>query len=307
MTGRRILFIFLDGVGLGPAEVDYNPFVSADIPCLIGLLNGQRPVAGVPPLDSGRARFIPTDACLGVAGAPQSATGQGAIVTGLNVPRLVGEHWGPRPNAAVADIIRRESLFARLKARGQQAALLNAYPQRYFDAIRSGRRIHSAIPMAVTAAGIPLLTTEDLRQGRALSADLTGEGWRTQLGVADAPLYSPAEAGRKLAELAGQRAFSFFEYWLTDYAGHRGTLAEARRLLERLDAVLASLLQAWDDQSGLIVITSDHGNLEALGHRHHTRHPVPTFVIGADRAAFAARISDLTHFAPAILEYLAPA
>ena len=307
MTGPRVLFIFLDGVGLGPADADHNPFVSADIPCLMGLMNGQRPVAGVPPLDSGRARFIPTDACLGVAGAPQSATGQGAIVTGLNVPRLIGEHWGPRPNAAVADIIRRESLFAKLKARGLEAALLNAYPERYFEAIRSGRRLHSAIPLAVTAAGIPLLTTDDLRRGRALSADLTGEGWRTELGVADVPLLSPAEAGRRLAELAGQRAFSFFEYWLTDYAGHRGTLAEACRMLERIDTMLGGLLNAWDAAAGLIVITSDHGNLEALGHRHHTRHPVPTFVIGADRAAFAQGISDLTHFAPAILAYLAAA
>jgi 2,3-bisphosphoglycerate-independent phosphoglycerate mutase len=307
MVSPRLLFIFLDGIGLGPAEADQNPFVTADIPHLIGLLNGQRPVAGVPRSDSGRALFIPTDACLGVAGAPQSATGQGAIVTGVNVPRLVGEHWGPRPNAPVAEIIRRESLFVKLKARGVDAALLNAYPQRYFDAIRSGRRLHSAIPLAVTAAGTALLTSDDLRAGQALSADLTGEGWRTELGVADAPLYSLVEVGHKLAELAGQRPFSFFEYWLTDYAGHRGTLAEARQMLERVDAMLGGLLAAWDDRAGLVVITSDHGNLETLAHRHHTRNPVPTLVIGAERAAFAAGLSDLTHFAPAILKYLAPA
>jgi 2,3-bisphosphoglycerate-independent phosphoglycerate mutase len=304
MSRPQLLFIFLDGVGLGPADPELNPFVTAAIPHLMGLMNGQRPVAGVPVSDGGRALFIPTDACLGVSGAPQSATGQGAIVTGLNVPQLVGEHWGPSPNAPVADIIRRESLFVKLRARGVDAALLNAYPQRYFDAIRSGRRIFSAIPLAVTAAGISLLTADDLRAGQALSADLTGEGWRTDLGVTDAPLYSPMEAGHKLAELAGQRPFSFFEYWLTDYAGHRGTLAEARQMIEKVDAMLGGLLEAWDDRAGLVVITSDHGNLETLTHRHHTRNPVPTFIIGAERAAFAQGLSDLTHFAPAILKYL---
>ena len=223
------------------------------------------------------------------------------------MPQLVGEHWGPRPNPPVADLIRRESVFAKLKARGLEAALLNAYPQRYFDAIRSGRRLHSAIPLAVAAADIPLLTTADLCAGRALSADLTGARWRTDLGISEAPLYTLRQAGQKLAELAQGRAFSFFEYWLSDYVGHRGTLAEARSLLAELDALLGGLLEAWDDEAGLIVITSDHGNLEDLSHRHHTLNRVPTLVIGAARAAFVRGLSDLTHLAPACLRFLAPA
>jgi 2,3-bisphosphoglycerate-independent phosphoglycerate mutase len=301
-----LLFIFLDGVGLGLPDPDYNPFVSAEIPNLQRLLSGRRPLAGLGPIESDRALFIPTDARLGVAGLPQSATGQGAIVTGLNVPRLVGEHWGPLPNPPVADLIRRESLFSKLRAQGLDAALLNAYPQRYFEAIRSGRRLYSAIPLALTAAGLPQMTAADLRAGRALSADLTGEGWprSARLGEADAPLYSLPEAGRRLAQLARTHAFSFFEYWLSDYAGHRGTLAQARRMLEDLDLMLGGLLQAWDDRAGLIVITSDHGNVEDLSHRHHTLNPVPTLVIGAARAAFGQGMSDLTHFAPAVLNYL---
>jgi hypothetical protein len=278
--------------------------VSAAIPNLQRLLNGQRPLAGLSAIESDRALFIPTDACLGVAGLPQSATGQGAIVTGLNVPRLVGEHWGPLPNPPVADLIRRESLFLKLKSRGLDAVLLNAYPQRYFDGIDSGRRLYSAIPLALTAAGLPPMTADDLRAGRALSADLTGEGWRTHLGIADVPVYSLPEAGRQLARLARAHAFSFFDFWLSDHAGHRSSLGEARQMLEGLDAMLGGLLDAWDDEAGLIVITSDHGNLEDLSHRHHTLNRVPTLVIGSARAAFASGISDLTHFAPAIVNYL---
>ena len=184
------------------------------------------------------------------------------------------------------------------------AALLNAYPERYFEAIRSGHRLYSAIALALTAAGLPQMTAADLRAGRALSADFTGEGWRTHLGVMDAPVYSLPEAGRRLARLARAHAFSFFEYWLSDHAGHRGSLAQARQMLEGLDAMLGGLLETWDDQAGLIVITSDHGNVEDLSHRHHTLNRVPTLVIGAARAAFARGLSDLTHFSPAILNYL---
>lgn len=304
MPLQRILFIFLDGVGLGRTDAEHNPFVTANLPTLERLLNGKRPLAETPFTESARALFIPTDAALGVEGPPQSATGQAAILTGLNVPQLVGGHWGPKPNEAVAAIIRRESLFIKLKAQGIEGALLNAYPQRYFEAIASGHRSHSAIPLAVTAAGIPLLTTDDLRAGRALSADFTSEGWRSQLGVSDTPIYSPRAAGHKLAELSRLRPFSFFEHWLTDYAGHRGDLAEGRRLLEHFDAVLGGLLEAWEDETGLIVITSDHGNLEDLSHTHHTLNRVPTFIIGAARAEFAQGLTDLTHFTPAILQAL---
>ena len=68
--------------------------------------------------------------------------------------------------------------------------------------------------------------------------------------------------------------------------------------------MLGGLLAAWDDAAGLIVITSDHGNLEALDHRHHTLNRVPTLVIGADRAAFSAGLTNLAHLAPAIERYL---
>lgn len=299
----HILFIFLDGVGLGVADPITNPFVTAHIPHLMYLLNGQRPLAHTPRTESARATFIPTDACLDVDGPPQSATGQAAILTGLNVPKLIGGHWGPKPNAAVADIIERESLFIKLKARGLASALLNAYPPRYFQAIESGRRNYSAIPLAVTTAGLPLRTTDDLRAGRALSADFTGAGWRKELGLLDAPVYSPQQAGHLLAQLARTQSFAFFEHWLTDYAGHRATLNEARGLIETFDGILGGLLEAWDDDAGLIVITSDHGNIEDLSHKHHTRNRVPTFVIGGPRRAFADGLNDLTHFTPAILSY----
>ena len=52
-------------------------------------------------------------------------------------------------------------------------------------------------PLAVTSAGIPLFTKDDLFAGRALSADFTGAGWKGMLGFPDLPVLSPREAGAK--------------------------------------------------------------------------------------------------------------
>ena len=290
---KHILFIFIDGLGLGAPDAAANPLASAHIPLLTALLDGRRPLAGVPRLESERALFIPTDAGLGVAGLPQSATGQATILTGRNVPREIGKHWGPKPNAEVAAILRQGSVFSRLTEHGLRAGLLNAYPHRYFEAIASGRRSYSAIPLAVTAAGLPLLTADDLRAGRALSADFTGEGWPEP----GAPVYSLHEAGRRLAELATSYSFAFYEHWLTDYMGHRGSLDEGRAVVERLDAVLGGLLATWDDALGLVVITADHGNLEDLSHKHHTHNLVPTIIIGDQRREFGEGLADLSGFA----------
>ncbi len=71
--------------------------------------------------------------------------------------------------------------------------------------------------------------------------------------------------------------------------------------------MLGELVTTWDDQAGLVVITSDHGNLEDLSTRRHTQNPVPALVIGApaDRATFMNGLHDLTGIAPAILKFLA--
>lgn len=303
---RHILFLFLDGVGLGDDDPAANPFAVADLPTLHALLAGRRLLRDVPEFDNPAtgSRFIPTDASMGVPGPPQSASGQAALLTGLNVPALIGGHWGPKPNQAVAAILQRENVFKTLVARGLSATLINAYPQRYFDSINSGHRMYSAIPMAVTAAGISLMTADDLRAGRAFSADFSGEGWRTQLKYADTPVYTLPDSGARLAGVAQQRAFTFFEHWVTDLVGHRGTVEEGVRVLERFDAMMSGLLAHWDHEGGLVVVTSDHGNLEDMSHSHHTISRVPTFVIGRHRAEFADGLTDLTGFTPAILRFL---
>ena len=296
----RLAFIhifFMDGVGLGGPDPAVNPFVSAAMPNLRDLLGDGWYLAGRGRLTTACASLAPTDANLGVDGRPQSATGQATILTGRNVSRLIGEHYGPKPNGAVSDVIREGTLFHEVVHAGGRAALITPYPEGYFAAIESGRRLLSAVPLAATSAGLPLMGADELRAGRAVSPDFTGDGWRNHLGYNDMPALSLRDAGRQIATIASQYDFSFFEHWPTDQTGHRGTLDEAVAHLETIDAVMGGLLEAWDEARGLLIITSDHGNLEEKGHRQHTRNPVPTILFGRDHATYAAEIRDLTGIA----------
>ncbi|MEX1071926.1 MAG: hypothetical protein WEC37_04795 [Anaerolineales bacterium] len=301
----KFLFLFMDGIGLGENDPKTNPFAVAKTPNLDKLLGGKRMLKGVPPVETEQATLLALDASLGVAGLPQSATGQAALVTGKNVPQLVGEHYGPKPNKAVAVVVQESNVFMELKNRGYRSALLNAYPQGYFDAIESGKRLLSAIPLAVTSAGIALKTAEDYFAGDAFSVDFTGQGWRKNLGYKDAPLMDTVAAGRKLAEVTASYDFAFFEFWPSDIAGHHQDWDGAVSLLENIDAMLSGLLEVWNQEEGLILITSDHGNMEDLSTRRHTENQVPALVIGAKelRAKFCANLKDVSNVTPAILQF----
>ncbi|MBV6397353.1 MAG: 2,3-bisphosphoglycerate-independent phosphoglycerate mutase [Anaerolineales bacterium] len=303
----RLLFLFLDGIGLGADDPQSNPFARANTPFLHDLLGGHNLTASAAPFEGERVSLLALDAGLGVDGLPQSATGQAVLLTGVNIPKELGYHYGPKPNPEVAAYLRNgHTLFSWLRNNNQTAALLNAYPPRYFEGIDSGKRLFSSIPLALTNAGLPLFTHEDFFAGRALSADFTGHGWHDFLGFPDAPLLSPQEAGRKTAGLAAQYDFSLFEYWASDYAGHKQDMDWAVRQLEALDGVLHGLLEAWDDNQGLILLTSDHGNMEDLSTRRHTDARVPLLVIGKTtaREQFTRGMADLTHVAPGIWRML---
>ena len=302
----RVLFLFLDGVGLGANDPRSNPLAAAHLPTIERLLEGRSLVANAAPFDGDRATLISIDARLGVPGDPQSASGQATLLTGRNIPKHIGEHYGPKPNEAIAAALREDNLFKQVLARGGSVQLLNAYPPRYFEAIRSRYRLYSSIPLAASLAGLPLMTADDLQAGRALAADFTGIGWAAQPDFPPAPIYSPEEAGQQLARLSLVADLTWFDYWPSDYAGHRASLEQATALLETLDRVLGGLVDAWADRPDLVVLTSDHGNLEDLAHRGHTLAPVPGLLIGPRdlRRSFARGLADLTGFHDAILRTL---
>jgi 2,3-bisphosphoglycerate-independent phosphoglycerate mutase len=301
----RILFLFLDGIGLGLDDPEVNPLARAEMPFLESILGSNKLTASAAPFSGEQAGLLALEAGLGIPGLPQSATGQAVLLTGVNIPAELGYHYGPKPNIQVAGYLTSgNTLFSWLRAEGRAAALLNAYPPRYFSGIESGKRLYSSIPLAYTSAGYVLFNQEDYFGGRALSADFTGQGWRSMLGIADAPVLSANDAGMRLGQLAQNYDFALFEYWASDYAGHKQDMAWATSQLETFDGVLEGLLSSWDLDEDLILVSSDHGNMEDLSTRRHTAAKVPGLVIGRAHARFTHGLVDLTGIPARIKELL---
>jgi len=289
-----VLFLFIDGLGLGPDDPKVNPLAASHTRWFH--LAGSLPAPGL----DGRM-VVATDATLGVPGLPQSATGQTAILTGKNAPFLAGRHINGYCTRRLAELLEGHSLFTRLIAAGLRPAFANAYPPRFFEDKRR-LRFPSVTTVAQRKAGMPLRTLEDLKRGEALYQDFTnailgGQGY-------ELPLLSPAEAGTRLAGLAARHDFTMFEYFQTDLCGHAQDFPRALRLLGDLDAFLTAALEGTDLRRDLVVVGSDHGNLEDLSRRTHTANPVPTMTWGAGAEAFARRIRTIADLAPAILAHL---
>ncbi len=302
-----VLMIFFDGWGLGADDPATNPFLTVPTPTLWSLLGGPLPtvtqpyVPGNGHLASTRATLIPTDATLGIPGLPQSATGQTTIFTGVNAARAIGEHLGPYPNAALRKLLSQGNLFQQLTALGCSVAFANAYPPIFFERLARNSARRSATSYAAFAAGVRYRNIDDLRAGRAVSAFVTNELWRAR--GADVPAITPFEAGQNLARLAREYDFTLFEYFLTDAAGHRGEPDFTASVLKEVDQLLSGMLDTIDLTESLVVMTSDHGNVEDRSAKGHTLNPVPTILIGEGREQMAPRIHSLEDLTPAIVDY----
>lgn len=296
--------IFIDGVGLGDDNPETNPFSAAHFPTLTKITNGKKWLNSTGKIVSDRAVFIPTDPRLNVAGRPQSATGQAVIITGKNVPLHIGRHYGPKPNVEIRALLDEDNFFTQVVKHNKRAALLEAYPDQWHRGINSGKSLPSSYQYAARSAGLPFFDHDTLKDGNALSGDWTGEGWRTQLGFDDIPVFAPLEAGEQLVKLSRNYDFAFMSHWLTDVIGHKGDLTEAIALLSIFDKVIEGVLKEWHDDEGLVIVTSDHGNIEEITHRRHTENDVPTVIIGNGAEAFAKGLSSLQDYVPRMAKLL---
>jgi hypothetical protein len=289
--GPHVCFVFVDGVGLGPGGPD-NPLDSG-WPHMAQIAGGQRWTSDLADVDRADHIVRSIDANLGVDGLPQSGTGQTALFGGFNAPALAGRHYGPHPHSATRERLERESLFARL-APTHRLAFANAYPDRFFAYSESTGRWSTTTRMC-RAAGVRLRTQADLMTGDAVTADLTGAAWRDRLGL-DVPLLTPREAGSRLHRLARGHDVTLLEYYLTDKAGHSRDWARSGAVLSDLDGLFAGYLDAFDPSRDLLIVTSDHGNLEDLSVKPHTRNPVPLIAMGngADAVGTATDLTDVT-------------
>ena len=297
----RVILLFLDGVGIGKRDPHTNPFLAARLPILKELLGDSIPSLSNKRFRSIRTELVPVNATLRVPGLPQSGTGQTAIFTGVNGARLFGRHFGPYPPTVLRPVIETKNIFRQLRNRGKTVCFANAFPQRFFDYTSSGTRRLTVTTLACMLTGVPLLTANDLRRNEGISADFTRVRW-PELGHPDVEPVTPREAGHHLWHLAEQNDFTLFEYWLTDHAGHGQNMKLGIEVLESFDQFLGGIFEGFRNSDSLLVMISDHGNLEDLSVKTHTRNPVPCIAVGQHAHDFVSSVRSLTHITPAILK-----
>jgi 2,3-bisphosphoglycerate-independent phosphoglycerate mutase len=306
-----IIFVFLDGVGLAPAGPD-NPLADADTPALRALLGGPltieqararqakstkdegpgakdpalRPLSFVLRPDSRQVLFKAIDATLGVAGLPQSGTGHTTLLAGVNAAQLHGHHQPHFPPVALRPLLVERGIFRRVVARGGRVAFANPFGPGYWQAVETRRIRRSASVIAAAGAGLRFRDGEDLRNGRAVSWDVTNAAMRDRDPSAETPLVTPKQAGASLARLAHDHDLVFYESFLPDLAGHGRIDAGVAAVMALLDGLLGSTLAAMRAEDTLLM-TSDHGNVESISAPTHTRNPVPLLAVGPAARAFA--------------------
>jgi hypothetical protein len=289
-----VLLFFIDGLGIG-SRGPFNPLdgIEDEAAPLAIFQNEERPTIfdGV---------VVPTDACLGVSGRPQSASGQTTILTGINAAARLGFHKQGFPNSDLLEIIREHSLFLQLKRAGvAPITFANAYTKRFF---RERPRWVSATTAAVQAAGLSFRTVQELKAGQAVYQDFTNavliERGEKVL------LRTPEEAAKVLTAIVNQNRFTLYEYFISDKIGHAQDLNAARTTLVKLARLIRQLLSNLDLARTTVILTSDHGNIEDLSLRNHTLNAVPTIIWGVNRKNVANHIRSLTDITPAILETL---
>jgi hypothetical protein len=314
--GSRFLFIFLDGVGIGIPDASRNPYAKAGSRFFPqGLALGER--VALP----GGGQLKAIDACLGVPGVPQSATGQSALFTGVNTPAMLGYHLFAFPNRPLRSVLARQNLLKDAKAGGRRAAFLNAYPG-YSELLSDPAHVRLEDDGAVFAEGVPIqflkrfsvttimalslhqpfFGTPQLREGRCLYQEYTNASLRGR--GEDVPLLDENRAGAVLADASRDWDVGLWEYFRTDLVGHQSDMEKAVDLVRRIDAILESLLSRLPLSETTLVISSDHGNLEDTVEKGHTMNPVPLMAWGPAAESITEQCKSLTDVTPAILSNL---
>jgi 2,3-bisphosphoglycerate-independent phosphoglycerate mutase len=278
---NKVILVFLDGVGVA-SENENNPFSQSKMDFIRRLING--PLTSEHTVIKPRIVFKGVDACLGVEGLPQSATGQTALFTGINAPLRIGYHFPAFPNKELIQIIDEHNIYKTLALHGKVSTFANAYTPDYSRLVREGRRKHSVTTVAALSAGLAFRKLEDLKVGRAVYWDITNRFLKERFGV-DIETIAPYEAGKNLYGLTDENDLVVFESFRTDMIGHAKSKEEAFELCTMLDDFLKGVADNLGDRNTLVV-ASDHGNFEDLSTGAHTKNPALLLSIGAQAELF---------------------
>jgi 2,3-bisphosphoglycerate-independent phosphoglycerate mutase len=298
LNQNKVFLFFVDGLGIGEPDPEKNPCASPDIKLLNHFIGEKFPKTI---LMNGFACSL--DAALGVPGLPQSATGQTTLLTGHNAAKLLGYHLPGFPNEKLRRLIYDHSILKKIRDAGKTGGFINAYTPLYFKyGPEKLRKRLSVTSHATLASGFQFFNLDDVRQERSIYQEFTNQSL-IEKGH-QLPVYSPEKAGQILAQAIQQLDFSLYEYFQTDRAGHSGNWDFARGALLKIEQLLLTVLSTVNLSGMTIIFTSDHGNIEDLSVRTHTRNPAMTLIWGYQAEILARRLQSIENIAAEILQLL---
>jgi len=292
----RILMIFIDGIGVGQNDPSSNPFAALPSRIFTDFLDepSQQTCRG--------GLALRADATLGVEGLPQSATGQTALLTGINAAAAIGRHLHGFPTKSLRKILDEHSILKKVSDSGLKAAFINVFNPLFFEALDQDLPMRNSVTTTANmAASLPFFGIEDLMKRRAVYQEFTNNLLVEQ--EFDVPIFTPREAGEILARSAMRYDFCLYEYFQSDATGHSRDRGRAIDEAKKLEEFLLAVLDTSDLRGTSILITSDHGNLEDITTSKHTCNPVPVLMWGR-LARKAPPINSITDIAPMVLDYL---
>ncbi len=293
---EHILFLFVDGLGIGSKNPEANPCWFS--PHFFHHFKDETFPKRIDP----NGYVLGLDATLDVPGLPQSATGQTALLTGINAAKMLGRHLNRFPNQKLRDVIAEFSIFKWFVDRGYKAAFLNTFSPPFFDYNPYDIITYlSVTTVATLVANLSFFNTDDLRAEKSVYQDILGEALRER--VPDAPHFTSEKAGEIIGRQSQHYHFSLFEYFQTDKAGHAQEMPRAKNILQILERFLGAVLEHVDLQKTLVLLTSDHGNIEDLSFRGHTKNPAMTLLFGAGADIVSNRLSTILDIYPAITSF----
>ncbi len=293
MKDNSVVLFFVDGLGIGEKN-EFNPLA------LTKNLEPLNNFVGEAATIFKNGVLIPTDVRLGVEGRPQSASGQTAIYTGINAPKILGKHKHGFPNEKLRELISEYSIFLQLKKRELEPNIFaNVYTPQFFE---KKPRWKSATTCCVEAAELRFCKLPDLLGRRGLFHDFTNR-WLIEKGF-DVPEFTPADAAEILVSLSKNYRFTLYEHFITDKIGHDMDFQKASLHLTELAQFIRETINLIDLDKTTVILTSDHGNIENLSIRNHTLNEVPTIIWGRKNEEASQRIKDLTDITPTILDLL---
>jgi len=295
----RAIFIFIDGLGIGKNNPESNPCTDSRLQIFNNFLDQPRQHA-IP--FGGQVK--PLDATLGIAGLPQSATGQATLLTGINAAKLLGRHLSGYPNQILRELLAKESIMTKLKLKGKRPSFINAYRPIFFAFNPQALiKFLSVTSIVNWKAGLPFFSFEDVRARKSIYHDFTNAGPIAK-GF-NLPRFTAIDAGEILARTAAAYDFCLYEYFNTDRIGHTQSVVEAGELLYQLEILILTAISNTDLEACLILLTSDHGNIEDSRVKTHTTNPVPLVAWGKRSAELISRSNSIQDVAHILLEFLA--